>query len=245
MFQERLKEKKPIFLHEFLYPLAQAYDSVAMNVDLEVGGKDQLFNMLCGRDLMKVLKNKEKFVLGMKLLTGPEGKKMGKTEGNAVNMDDDPKDMYGKIMSWPDESIIPGFDLCTNVPEEDVRKIEKDIKDNKTNPRDAKAMLAKKIVEICHGEKEAKEAEEEFESVFKENSLPSEIPEVPIKEKEMDILDLLVEAKLVSSKAEAKRMIVQKGVKIGGKVEEDWKAKIEIKKGLLVQVGKRKFVKIS
>src|SRR4030043_655259 len=125
MFQERIKKDKPIYLHEFFYPLAQAYDSVAMDVDLEIGGNDQTFNMLCGRQLMKALKNKEKFVLTTKLLNDPSGKKMGKTEGNIINLDEKPNEMYGKIMSWPDSLIFPGFELCTDLSIEEVNQIKK------------------------------------------------------------------------------------------------------------------------
>ncbi|MDP2362914.1 MAG: tyrosine--tRNA ligase, partial [Ignavibacteria bacterium] len=136
MFQERIKNKKPVFLHEFLYPLAQGYDSVAMDVDLEIGGKDQTFNMLCGRSLMKALKNKEKFVLATKLLTDPSGKKMGKTEGNIINLDAEPEEMFGKVMAWPDDLIALGFELCTDLKTEEIEKISEQLKEKKINPRD-------------------------------------------------------------------------------------------------------------
>jgi len=244
MFQERMEKKRPIFLHEFLYPLAQAYDSVAMDVDLEIGGKDQTFNMLCGRSLIKVLKNKEKFVLATKLLTDPSGKKMGKTEGNIINLDVRPEEMFGKIMAWPDDLIALGFELCTDLKTEEIEKISEQLKEKKINPRDAKARLAKEIVRICYSLKAAQKAEEEFNKVFKEKELPSKMPEMRIKEKSLNILDLLTKTKLVSSKAEAKRLVIQKGVKINREVQDDWRKEIEIKKGLIVQVGKRKFVKL-
>jgi len=239
-FQERIKNKNPIFLHEFLYPLAQAYDSVAMDVDLEVGGSDQIFNMLCGRDLMKGLKNKEKFVMGLKLLVDPTGKKMGKTEGNLVSLDNDPKDMYGKIMSWPDEIVRLGFELLTDLPVEEIDKITEE-----AHPIEVKARLAKEIVSVCHNKKSADLAEEEFNKVHREKELPSIIPEILIKNKEISLLDLLVETKLSSSKAEAKRLILQKGVKIDEKTEEDWKKKVNIKKETIIQVGRKKFVKVK
>ncbi|MDD5145425.1 MAG: tyrosine--tRNA ligase [Candidatus Pacebacteria bacterium] len=245
MFQERIKEGRPIFLHEFLYPLAQAYDSVAMDVDLEVGGKDQTFNMLCGRDLMKVLKNKEKFVLALKLLTDPSGKKMGKSEGNAINIDDKPKEMFGKIMNWPDELIVPGLELCTNVPLDEISSISEEIKNKRMNPRDAKAMLAKEIVAICYDKKTADGAEEEFNKVFKEKEAPSDIPEIKIEEKALSILDLLVRTNLVRSKSEAKRLVLQGGVKIENKTEKNWEKEIPIKEGMVIQIGKRRFVKVN
>lgn len=245
MFQRRIKQKKPIFLHEFLYPLAQAYDSVAMDVDLEVGGNDQIFNMLAGRSLMKALKKKEKFVLATKLLTDPSGKKMGKTEGRIVDMTENPGEMYGQIMSWPDSSIIIGLELCTDLPMKGIKKMEKEIKTKKLNPREAKAKLAREIVAICHSKKEAQQAEKAFNKVFRERGLPSEIPRVKIKEKTLPIIDLLVKTKTASSKSEARRLIGQKGVKIEGKVQDGWKKRISIKKGMIVQVGKRKFAKIT
>lgn len=245
MFQKRIKQRKPIYLHEFLYPLAQAYDSLAMNVDLEIGGKDQIFNMLCGRDLVKAIKGKEKFVLATKLLIMPTGEKMGKTEGEMITMDEKPENMYGKIMAWPDSLIALGFELCTSLPMQELTRISNQIKKGKLSPREAKARLAREIVAICHDEKTAKAAAEEFNRIFKERKLPSRIPEFKIKEKTLNTLDLLVKTKLASSKSEAKRLILQKGVRINGKIQKNWQEIIQIKKGQIVQVGKRKFVKIA
>ena len=244
MFQQRMKKGKPIYLHEFLYPLAQAYDSVAMDVDLEIGGKDQTFNMLCGREMMKVIKNKEKFVLAIKLLVDPTGKKMGKTEGQAINMDTPAEEMYGKIMAWPDSLILIGFELCTDLSLREITEISNQIKRGILNPQEVKARLAREIVTICHNKKAAERAEEEFKRIFREKKLPAKIPAIKIKEKTLNILELLVKTKLALSKSEAKRLICQKGVKIDGEIQEDWKKILEIKKGMVIQVGKRKFVKI-
>ncbi|MDP2864208.1 MAG: tyrosine--tRNA ligase [bacterium] len=237
MFQRRIKAGRDIHVHEFLYPIFQAYDSVTMDVDLEIGGNDQTFNMLEGRTLMKKMKNKEKFVLTTKLLVDPKGKKMGKTEGDIVNLDEKPEKMYGKIMSWADEVIGVAFELCTDIPMAEVKQI--------TNPRDAKARLAKEIVSVCHNKKVADLAEKEFNKVFREKKLPSEIPVIKIEEKSLNILDLLVKTKLASSRAEAKRLVLQKGVKIDSQTQEDWQKVIQIKKGQVIQVGKRKFVRVS
>ena len=245
LFQKRLKEKKPIGLHEFLYPLYQGYDSVAMDVDLEIGGTDQTFNMLVGRDLMKTYKNKEKFVLTTPLLEGTDGRKMSKSWGNVINITDSADDMFGKIMSLSDDLIIKYFTLCTNVSLKEINKIEENLKSKKINPKEAKAKLAKEIVSIYYGKDEAKKAAEEFERIFKEKKLPTKIPEVKIKEKALNILDLLVKTKLAPSKSEAKRLVFQRGVKIDGKVENDWRKIIEIKKGQVIQAGKRKFVKLT
>jgi len=244
MFQERIKKKRPIFLHEFLYPLAQGFDSVAMDVDLEIGGEDQTFNMLCGRTLMKIIKNKQKFVLATKLLTDPSGKKMGKTERNIINLDVKPEEMFGRIMAWPDSLIVLGFELCTNLRTEEVEKISEQLKEKKINPREAKTRLAKEIVVICHNKKAAESAEREFERIFREKKLPTKILEFKIEERTLNILDLLTKTKLAPSKSEAKRLISQKGVKINGQIQKDWQKIIEIKKRMVIQVGKRKFARI-
>ncbi|MFH1661771.1 MAG: tyrosine--tRNA ligase [Candidatus Falkowbacteria bacterium] len=237
MFEKRMGEGKPVGLHEFLYPLMQGYDSVVMDVDGEIGGNDQTFNMLAGRTLMKALKNKEKFVLTNKLLEDATGKKMGKTEGNMVSLDNAPEDMYGKIMSWPDELIIPGFEICTRVF---INKNE-----IKNNPRDAKMKLAKEIVKIYYSDKEASEAESHFIKTVQKKEVPDEIETKKVKVKKINIIDLLVEVNLVKSKGEARRLIAQNGIKIDGEVINDVNAEIKINKnGVLVQRGKRMFVKV-
>ena len=250
MFQKRLKKNKPIYLHEFLYPLTQAYDSVVMDVDLELGGNDQTFNMLCGRDLMKALKNKEKFVLTIKLLVDSSGQKMGKTEGNVINLDESPKEMFGKIMAWSDSLIFPGFELCTDLSATKISEIKK----QKNNPRDDKARLAREIVGIHRSKKAASDAEKEFNRVFKEKQIPSKLKSYPVKSLrdyeagkllKISILSLLVETKLAPSKAEAKRLVEQGGVKINKKVVKDWKKEISLKSGMILQVGKRRFIKLA
>jgi len=245
MFQRRIKAGRDIHVHEFLYPIFQAYDSVTMDVDLEVGGNDQTFNMLAGRTLMKKMKNKEKFVLTTKLLVDPEGKKMGKTEGNIVSLDEKPEEMYGKIMSWPDSLIVLAFELCTDLPMNEIKQISAQIEKKELNPRDAKTKLAREIVTSYHTEKAALEAEKEFNRIFKEKKIPTKIPEIRIRKKKIALLDLLLKTKLALSKSEAKRLVLQKGVRIDSQIQEDWQKVIEIKKGQIVQVGKRKFVKIS
>lgn len=234
MFQNRIKEGKDILLHEFVYPVFQAYDSVTMDIDLEVGGNDQTFNMLRGRDLMKKMKNKEKLVMSLKLLTDPTGKKMGKSEGNFIALEDEPNDMFGKVMAWPDELIEPGFEILTDLDYPQG-----------LNPRDAKAKLAKEIVAACHSLKEAEIAEKEFNEIFKEGKLPSEMPTIQIEESNLGLLDLLVRAGLASSKSSAKRLVEQGGLKINNVVEKDWQKTVEVKKGMIIQAGKRNFVKIS
>ena len=245
MFQNRLKKGQEVWLNELLYPLMQGYDSVAMNVDLEIGGTDQTFNMLVGRKLQKIYNKKEKYILTTPMLTGLDGREMSKTYGNFVNLTDAPNDMFGKIMTLKDELIIHYFELCTGLDLVDIKEIEKNLKSKKVNPRDIKANLAKEIVKIYHSEKLAQKAEQEFNRVFKEKKPPSEIKKVKIVKKEIGILDLLVKAKLASSKSEAKRLIEQNAVKIDGSLKNDWKEIIKIKKGMVIKVGKRKFVKTN
>jgi len=244
MFQERLKEEKPIYVHEFLYPLMQGYDSVAMGVDGEIGGNDQTFNMLAGRDLMKEISGKEKFVIATKLLVDSTGKKMGKTEGNMITLLDSPKDMFGKIMSWSDEMIGIGLELCTRLPMNEVEEIK-----NMSNPRDAKARLAFEIVKTFYSEAEAKKAGEEFDKIFKNKELPSDMPIFETSVSNYDIVDLLSDAKLAQSKKEAKRLIEGNGVAViseGNEVKvKDWKQQIKLEDGMIVKVGSRKFVRIK
>ena len=234
MFDKRIKENAPISLSEFMYPLMQGYDSVAMNVDLEIAGNDQLFNTLVGRDLQKIYNNKEKNVLAMKLLLGTDGRKMSKTYDNAIYLDDAPSNMYGKIMSIDDNLISDYVELCTNLDSNEIKKMP--------NPRDQKARLAKEIVNIYHGEKEAQKAEEEFNKTFRDKN--PEFQKVAFGSREVSILDLLVELQLASSKNEAKRLILQKAVKINGEIQEDWQKIIKTGTGMKIQVGPRKFLEL-
>ncbi|MBI4122559.1 MAG: tyrosine--tRNA ligase, partial [Parcubacteria group bacterium] len=244
MFEKRLKDGKPIGLHEFLYPLMQGYDSVQMEVDVEIGGNDQLFNMLAGRTLLRTLKGKEKHVVTTPLLEGLDGRKMSKSYGNTVNITDDPADMYGKIMSIADELIITYFELCTDVPSSEIHDIAAVLKQG-AKARDAKARLAFEIVKLYHGQRAAEEAEEEFEKVFRKGERPEEITVVKVRGAKHQARDLLVHLGMASSKSEAGRLIQQGGVKIDDKVVRDWKWSVSPKSGMVVQVGKRKFVKIE
>ena len=207
MFQKRIKEGKEIYVHEFLYPIFQAYDSVTMDVDMEIGGNDQTFNMLAGRTLMKKIKNKEKFVLTTKLLVDPAGKKMGKTEGNIVPLDDKPTEMFGKIMSWPDEMIEIAFEILTDVSVKEIENIRCQLKGKMANPRDIKAKLAREITALYHGKNAAQKTEKEFNKVFKEKKNPSVMPRIHIAGKSMPILELLAKAKLTPSKSKTKKFI--------------------------------------
>jgi len=245
MFQERMKDEKPIHFHEFLYPVAQGYDSVAMDVDLEIGGNDQMFNMMCGRDLMRAMKNKEKYVLTTKLLADPNGAKMGKTEGNAVFMNEAPENVYGQVMSWPDGIIDQAFELATIVPMEEVKKIQELLKNPGTNPRDLKMKLAFEITKIIHNQAKARKAQKHFVKTVQHKEIPDEIQELAIAAGAQNIIDLLVSANLVTSKGEARRLIEQGGIKINGEAVKDMNLEVELKDQMIIQRGKRQFVKIS
>jgi len=241
MFEKRIKEGKPVGLHEFLYPLMQGYDTVAMDVDGEIGGNDQTFNMLTGRTLMKAMKNKEKFVLTNKLLVDSTGKKMGKTEGNMARLDDTAEDKYGSVMSWTDGMILNGFELCTQEPwnEEVENKLKERME--KENPRDLKMELAFAITKIYHGEEGAQKAQEHFVNTIQKKDIPEEIEEFDLAGK--TIIEALVESQLVSSNSEARRLITQKGVKINDVAVDDLEMKVS--SGDIIKKGKRFFVKIK
>jgi tyrosyl-tRNA synthetase len=220
----------------------QAYDSVFMDVDGEVGGNDQTFNMLAGRDLMKSLKNKEKFVLTLRLLADPSGKKMGKSEGNMVALADSPEDMFGKVMSWGDGMILGGFELCTRLPVEEIKAIEKELAGG-VNPRDIKVKLASEIVKTFLGEEAAKKGEEYFVHTFSKKEIPDEIPE--ITPSVYDVITVLTESKICKSKSEARQNIDQGGVKINEIKVEAKGYMTSVKSGDVVQKGSRFFVKVK
>ena len=247
LFKRRMKAKKEIFLHEFIYPLLHGYDSVALNVDVEVGGSDQIFNMLIGREMLKIFKKKEKFILAKKLLSHPKTGEilMSKSKGKYIALDEKPLDMYGKIMALPDEIIISGFEHWTEVPLKEIKEMKEDLKLKKVSPRVLKAALAKEVVSLYHGKKIAERTEKEFNRIFKEKKLPSKIREVKLEKKKIQILELLVKVGLCSSKSEAKRLILQGGVRVNKEVEREWRKMIEVKDRMIIQVGKRKFVRLK
>jgi len=242
MFQKRTEEGKPVFIHEFMYPLMQGYDSVAMGVDGEIGGNDQTFNMLTGRDLMKEICGKEKFVIATRLLVDPNGKKMGKTEGNMITLEDNSSDMFGKVMSWTDGMIIPGFELCTNVSLEEIEKIKQELLSGK-NPRDIKVRLAKEIVTIYHSKKEADKAEENFVKTFKEGGVPEKIDEIEVISGEL-LSEASVRAGLVKSKGEFRRLVLENAVnnqETGEKINDP---NFKITSTSIFKIGKRRFLKV-
>lgn len=243
MFEKRIAEGKPVHLHEFFYPLMQGYDSVALDVDLEVGGNDQTFNMLAGRTLLREMKGKEKFVMRCRLLTDPTGKKMGKSEGNMIALTDDPSDAYGKIMSWTDSMIIPGFEILTTLSQAEVDEHKQKIESGE-NPMIFKRELAERVIAWAFSPDAAKRAAEQFTQVHQQGEQPAELKEVGIQEAQLPLLDLLVRTGLVPSKSEARRQVEQKAVRINEALMEDSAVTIDIRHGMVVQKGKRHFVKI-
>ncbi|MBI4067685.1 tyrosine--tRNA ligase [Candidatus Gottesmanbacteria bacterium] len=239
MFVERKKKGEPINLREFLYPLLQGYDSVAMKVDLELGGSDQTFNMLCGRTLVRNYLAKEKFVMTTPLLTDNQGKKIGKTEGNVIALNSPPKELYGLIMSLSDDVIVKAFEYITDLPLEEVKEIEKKISRG-DNPMVYKKKLALTLTAMLNSQKEAAEAESYFEQAFQKRETPEEIPIVKL-DQNINIVDFLVQQKLAGSRGEAKRLIEANAIELDGKIIS--KVNEVVKPGIM-KVGKRRFLRL-
>lgn len=258
MFAERMSKGKPVSLHEFLYPLMVGYDSVVLDVDCEIGGTDQEFNMLCGRTLQAAFKKREKFVLTTHLIPGLDGRKMSKTYENCVYLDDPPGDMYGKLMSLSDDLIPLYMECCTDIPMEEVKQAHGMLSEaaqkrggvEARKMKNLKMRLAREIVSMYHGADAAAKAEAEFEKVFKGRGVPDEVPELKVPKGSL-LIDALVQGGLASSKSEARRLIEQGGVSVAAGPHPDGKINDNVVKSVdakveegLVKVGKRKFTKI-
>jgi tyrosyl-tRNA synthetase len=243
MFKKRMEEGRPVSINEFLYPLMQGYDSVVMDVDGEIGGNDQTFNMLCGRDLMKTLKNKEKFVITTKLLEDNQGQKMGKTEGNMVALSDSPDDMFGKIMSWSDSLIISSFELCTNVPMSEIDQFAKLLEQGEINPRDLKMRLAKEIISIIHNKNKATIAEQNFIKTFQKKEVPDQIKKVKAGVNDL-LIDVLLSNKVVQSKTEFRRLINEGAISTIDKEEKITQID-ELARPAVYRIGKKRFIQIE
>ena len=238
----RFKDQKPIGLHEFLYPILQGYDSVAIKADVEVGGTDQLFNLMAGRTIQKQYGQAPQQVLTYDLLPGPDGRKMSTSWGNAIYITDDPADMYGKLMRINDELIAQYFRICTDVAEDVIEQAVAAIADG-ANPRDTKASLAKEIVTIYHGEEAASSAEEAFNHQFRDGKQPEDIAEELVTKHEWDPVELLTALSMADSKSEARRLISQGGVRLNeSKINE---GELRVKSGDVLQVGKRRFIRLK
>lgn len=244
-FNNRYKSNQPISISEFLYPIAQGYDSVMIESDVEIGGTDQLFNLLVGRKLQEEEGIKPQIVLTMPIIEGTDGNlKMSKSYDNYIAFTDKPEDMFGKVMSIPDTLIIKYMKYLTDMTSEEIRQIEELLKQPETNPRDIKMDLGVAIVKDFYSEEEAKKAKEHFINVFQKKNNPDEMPEIEINNTDLEIIDLLMTNNLFDSKSEAKRMIKQGAVKIDEEKINDFREVINFKGGEVLRIGKRKFFKI-
>lgn len=245
-FTKRFKAGEPISLHELLYPLAQAMDSVAIESDVELGGSDQKFNLLVGRDIQREFNMEPQVILTMPLLVGTDGvEKMSKSYGNYIGIDDQPKDIYGKTLSIPDNLIYTYFELATDVSGNELKEIGAQLTDGKTNPRDLKRQLARTLVAMYHDAQKAEEAEKEFDMIFINKGIPEDIPVFKVESGEVALLDLILQTNFAPSKQEARRLIQQGGVTLDGEKVEDVATVVKIDKEIVLKVGKRKFIKLT
>ena len=243
-FKLRFENQRPIYLNEFFYPLMQAFDSTAIEADIEFGGTDQRFNLLSGRNLQKEIGEEPQIVIMMPLIEGLDGKnKMSKTLGNYIGIYESAKSKYQKVMEIPDELIVKYYTLLTDVDDEIIKEVEAKLKDESVNPRDIKMDLAREIVSLYHTEEEVEQAEERFKMIFQMGQKPTDIDTVNVSKEDFDLISTVVDKGLVSSKSEFRRLLLQGGIKINDKkitMEKDLPKEGEI----VVQVGKKKFMKI-
>ena len=249
-FATRYKEEKPIGIHEFLYPLMQGYDSVALQADIELGGTDQKFNLLVGRNIQREYNQEPQIIITLPLLEGTDGiEKMSKSLGNYIGINELPQIMYGKVMSIPDHLMIRYFELVTDVSLNEIDQIKINLQNDNLHPQDAKKKLAREIVKLYHGQNAALIAEEEFEKVFKKKLYPEEMKELVLKKDNLEegkirLIKLIVLSGLVNSKSEARRLIEQGGVKINGEKVDDPNLDLTVREGMVVKIGKLNFVKL-
>jgi tyrosyl-tRNA synthetase len=245
-FEKRYHSEEPISVHEFLYPLAQAMDSVAVKADIELGGTDQKFNLLVGRDIQREYGLEPQVILTMPLLVGTDGiEKMSKSIGNYIAISDTPDEMYGKTLSIPDKLIYDYFILTTDVAEAELQTIKSQIESKSINPRDLKRRLAREIVSLYHNAEAAAQAEENFDRVFVRKENPEEIEEVTLTQSDLPVFQLLVNIGAAKSNGEARRLVVQGGVTIDGAKVADPNTKINSAAPFILKVGKRKFYRIK
>ncbi|KKS84511.1 MAG: Tyrosine-tRNA ligase [Candidatus Gottesmanbacteria bacterium GW2011_GWA1_43_11] len=246
LYQERLKSNEDVSLREFMYPLLQGYDSVAMQVDLELGGSDQMFNMLAGRKLVKSYLNKEKYVMTVPLLTDSKGTKIGKTEGNVIGLTDAPHELFSKIMALGDDAIINCFILLTDKPEAEISEMKKQIAGS-TNPMTFKKLLAWEITAQLNNPTQATQAQDYFEKTFQSHDL-SHVEEFKISNLSANpiaILELLMQAKTAASKSEARRLVEQNAVEVDQTVVDIVNTNVTLKSGMTLRVGKKKFLRFT
>ncbi len=241
LFQERIKKGETVSLREFLYPVLQAYDSVAMSVDLEIGGTDQMFNMLAGRTLVKTMQSRDKFVMTTPILADPQGNKIGKSEGNVIGLTDKPEDLFGKIMGLSDDVVTKGFEYLTDISMEQISKLA-----GQLIPIELKKKLAYEIVSQLNDEAQAKTAQEHFEKTVQKHELPEDMPTVNVNpDMHLEISELLVELGLAGSRSEAKRLVEQKSVLVNDELVEVPNQEIIPEDNMIIKAGKRNFVRIK
>ncbi len=243
-FFNRYKSGSPIYLHEFFYPVMQAYDSIVIDADIELGGSDQKFNLLCGRELQKELGKEEQIAILMPILRGIDGeKRMGKSLGNYIGINENPKEMFGKIMSIPDYLIIEYFELLTDVPPSEIEEYKIKMEEGE-NPMKYKLRLAKEIVTRYHSKEAADKEEEDFIKVFSKKEIPEEVETFFVDSDEINLIDFLKEKNIISSKSEGRRIFEQGGIYVNNERFSDSSFKIKIDKEVIIKVGKRKFIKV-
>lgn len=245
LIKKRLSEGKRVGLHETLYPVMQGYDSYHLDTDIQFGGTDQTFNMQAGRTLQKDLRQKESFIIANSFLEGTDGRKMSKSWGNAIWLDDTPSDIYGKTMSLKDELIVSYYTLATNTSLSKVKEIESALDSGTLQPLEAKSNLAKTIVSELYSPKEADQAAEEFNRVFRHSGLPEDMPEFTVSSTALNIVDLVEQSGLLSSRAEAKRLIRDQAVRLNDARIIDLNKQVDVKDGDVIKIGKRQFARIK
>jgi tyrosyl-tRNA synthetase len=244
-FSKRYANQQPISVHEFFYPLMQGYDSVMIEADVELGATEQKFNLVIARQIQKEYEKEQQIVLTLPVLEGIDGtQRMSKSLGNYIGIDEPANEVYGKVMSIPDNLIYPYFELITDVAVNELKGIKSQLGDSEVNPRDVKRYLGRTIVEMYNDEQAGKDAEEEFDRVFRQKKLPDEIKGYALEPKSYRILDLMVQVETCASKGEARRLVTQGGVSIDGEKVSDPFIELKIDKEMILKVGKRKFAKI-
>ena len=250
-FDNRFREKRPIGIHEFLYPLMQGYDSIALRADVELGGTDQKFNLLVGRDLQREYHQEPQVIITMPLIEGTDGvEKMSKSLGNYIGINENPFDMYGKVMSVPDKLLLTYFELLTDTPYPELAKIEQELEKDTVSPLIIKKRLAKEIVRIYHGYHEANEAEDHFQKVIQEGKTPENIQDLPIskqilKDNKIWVVKLIKLTKQLKSTGEILRNIEQGGIRINDKKIMEKNVDVDIKEGDILRIGKLNFYRIK
>jgi tyrosyl-tRNA synthetase len=240
-FQKRLSSHHSIRMHELLYPIMQAYDSVSIKADVELGGTDQLFNLLVGRSLMGKFDTQPQDIVTVPLLVGLDGeRKMSKSYGNYIGLKDTPEDMFGKTMSLPDALVEKYFAFCTDIPEKEVKALKKEL-----GPKELKERLGLEIVKIYHGEKAAQKAQENFEKLFSKKEIPDDIPELKLKTRQISAIDLIVASDTAKSKSDARRLIEQGGFEFDGETIRNPQDILNIESGKIVRIGKKRFYKVK